>query len=90
MNGEFLKLLNLVESGRECNGQDSFHVSEEQIATALEIDQETGTHLSSDECRTEADGGCIKCAEFKNRRIVLRERLNSEGHPFPTEVFDSM
>ena len=89
MNGEFLQLLNLVESGRMCNGQDCSHIPEGDVLAAEEIDRAASSHL--EECEAEAVdiSGCAKCADLTSQRIALREKLHSEGHSFPTEVFDS-
>lgn len=89
MNGEFLQLLNLVEGGRLCNGQDCHPVDEEDVTAALQGDADQSSHLGSGECRAEVDGGCKRCADLRGQRIQLREHLHSRGHDFPVDVFVS-
>lgn len=88
-HGEFLRLLQMTETGRKVDRQDSIEILDADVAKAQELDEMERTHL---EVVGEAshDGlSCVECVKVSGGRVEQRESLHSRGVDFPVEVLAS-
>jgi len=83
MDGAFLELNQLVDAGRKVRGQDSMDIADEDVARAKEID-EMAVALFFDLMGDGHDPSfCPGCQSIHQGRVMLREKLRSQGQEFP-------
>lgn len=87
MNHEFLKLAQMVEAGRKCNGQESVEITEENVKAAEETDAAESAHKVGRGGDAHGEFTCPECARISAERISLRESLHIRGIDFPEDVF---
>lgn len=87
MNHEFLRLMQMVEAGRKCEGRECIEIFDVDVARAKEIDALESSHLSGLEAGEHQEHSCPECAAVVSQRAVLREGLHSRGVDLPVEVF---
>ncbi len=87
MNAEFLKLLQMTEAGRKCEGRECIGIEDADVVRAKVIDALEESHKEG----ALADGhGRIACeegAEVVRQRAVPPEGLHSRGVDLPEAVF---
>lgn len=87
MNGEFLKLLQMTEAGRKCDGAECIRVDDVEVERALEVDALEKGHLDGVDHQAHQCQACTDCAGLALKRSELREALHAKGVDFPVEVF---
>lgn len=89
MHGEFLRLLQMTEAGRKCDGQECIVILDADVSTAQGLDDSERTHLEG-VGESDHDGlSCPECVAVSDGKIVQRESLHARHIDFPTEVFAS-
>ena len=83
---KFLELLQAVESGLKCYGQECYDIKEHEIAEAERIDRLIEAHkLEHGEVQSPADP-CPSCTDLERQEIALRETLLSQGVKLPLGI----
>lgn len=85
-HGVFLELMQLVDAGRKVRGKDSMEIRDEDVERAKNLDGEARAH-AAEVFGTDHDSHlCEKCRVLHSGRVMLREKLHSQGQDFPIEL----
>lgn len=86
MNSEFLKLLQMVEAGRKCEGKACIEVVDAEVEIAKEIDALEDGHRADQTLESHLEWECVQCLALNKKIIELRESLHNRGIDFPEEI----
>lgn len=89
MHGEFLRLLQMAETGRKVEGRDHIEILDTDVSKAQELDGMQTAHLGKLEITGHKELDCVECAEVSRGRVEQRESLHARKIDFPVEVFAS-
>lgn len=89
MHAEFLKLLQMTEAGRKCEGRECIEILDADVVKALVLDEMERAHQGAVGEVDHDNLGCVECAKVSGGRVEQRESLHVRGVDFPVEVFAS-
>ncbi len=89
MHAEFLRLLQMVEAGRKCEGRECIDILDADVSKAQELDDSERLHMEFVDGADHDGLGCVLCAVVSGGRVEQRESLHVRGIDFPVEVFAS-
>lgn len=87
MNHEFLKLVQMVEAGRKCEGRECVEITDADVAQAEVIDRMEDGHRHEQAVESHLEWECAACIDGTKAQVVLRESLHIRGIDFPEDVF---
>lgn len=85
-HGAFLELVQLVDAGRKVRGRDSMDIRDEDVARAKGIDGVARAHAAEVLSTDHEEHLCPTCRSIHQDRVMLREKLHSQGQDFPIEL----
>ena len=88
-HAEFLKLLQMTEAGRKCEGRECLDILDGDVAKALVLDEIERAHQGEVGQIGHDDLSCAECAKVAGSRVELRESLHTRGVDFPVDVLAS-
>lgn len=86
---EFLKLLQMVEGGRACDGKECVVVPTGAVEMAKGADDLRRSHLPTSGMPCDAGVSCPTCQKISRNEIAVRETLHSNGVDFPMGLLES-
>ena len=85
-HGVFLELMQLVDAGRKVRGRDSLEIRDEDVERAKGIDGVARAHEMEVVGTDHESHLCPTCRSIHQDRVMLREKLHSQGQDFPIEL----
>lgn len=85
-HGAFLELMQLVDAGRKVIGRESMEIKDEDVERAKGIDGIARSHQAEVVHEDRESHLCPTCRSIHQDRVMLREKLHSQGQDFPIEL----
>lgn len=82
-DGAFLELMQLVDAGRKVRQRDSMDIRDEDVERAKAIDGVDRAHAMEVIGEDHESHLCPACRSIHQDRVMLREKMHSQGQDFP-------
>jgi len=87
--GEFLRLLQMAESVRRCEGRICLEVNDMHVQLGQAVEVIRSAHAPETALDGHLSAMCDECGAIQMQQIALRETMHSEGVDFPMGLLES-